>query len=119
LGFYFSVKFTSDKSLVEVAQNSSDESSVQLLFKYLVNVNDISISSSAIIDFIYEIIGTQFSLNSISIIDSLKRSKKPSQLFLHYAKKCLPISSIKKSLTADERNELLDPLGWILQSLSE
>jgi hypothetical protein len=100
--FISRLRFTSDKSLIEVAQNSLYESSVQLFGKYLLNVNDIAISSSATIDFIYEKIVTHFSLNSISVIDSLKGSKKLSQLFLHYVKKCLQISSSKKSLTPDE-----------------
>jgi hypothetical protein len=82
-------------------------------------VSDFSISSSAIIDYFYETIVGHLNINTISVIASLKGNQKPSQLFLHYAKKCLQVSLNKKSLTSDEINEFLAPLGWILQSLSE
>lgn len=93
------------------------KTAVEKFFRYLLSVNDLSISSSAILDNIYEKIVSHFNLNTISVIASLKGSGKPSQLFLNYAKKCVLVSLSKKSLTADERKELLDPLEWILQSL--
>jgi hypothetical protein len=61
------------------------------------SIHDILISSSAIIDYIYEKIVCHFNLNTISVIASLKGYGKPSPLFLHYARKCLTVALSKKN----------------------